>query len=106
MNVLNGYLSVIQVLIDIAMLVKTIGREIGLFDGVFGDPLLLLLSAFTMIVGTKIGSELINSDAITLECDAIDDTWLLMNVKMKTTGLLSVLICLLRVFSLWMFEIV
>ena len=54
-----------------------------MFDGVFGDPL------FTMIVGTKIGSELINSDALTLECDAIDDTWLIMTVKMKTTGVVE-----------------
>ena len=68
LNVLNGYLSVIQVFIDITMLVVTIGRDIGLFDGVFGDPLfLLLLSAFTMIICTKIESVLINSDALTLE---------------------------------------
>ena len=89
LNVLNDYLSVIQVVIDITMLVVTIERdhEIGLFDGVFGDPLfLLLLFAFPMIIGTKIGSELLNSDALTLEFDAIDDTWLIMNVKMKTTG--------------------
>ena len=46
----------------------TIGGEIWLFDGAFDDPLfLLLLSAFTMIICTKIESVLINSDALTLE---------------------------------------
>ena len=54
LNVLTGYLFVIQVLIDTTMLAVTIGREIGLFDGVFGDPLfLLLLPVFTMIISTK-----------------------------------------------------
>ena len=70
------------------MLPVTSAREIGLFDGIFGDPLfLLLLSAFTIITLTKIESVLINIDALTLEFDGINDTWLIVNMKMKMGSL-------------------
>ena len=68
-----------------------------------GDPLfLLVLSAFTMITFTKIEAVLINTDVLTL----------IMNVKMKMGSLFiflasfGVVICFLRVLSLWMLQIV
>lgn len=63
-------------------------HEIGLFDDVLDDLLFLsLLSVIPMTVLTKTESTSMNTDALTIEFDVINNTLLMINVQMKTTWL-------------------